>query len=218
MVRVTAGVHLLVPMKPLALAKTRLRARGRSGDEPSTSCRHEELVLAVARDTIAAARRPERVRGVVAVTSDPQLTEALHADGIEVLPDTPDAGLNAALGHGERILRSRPGVVRTGALLADLPALRSHDLAAALDAAGDERAFCADRHSTGTTLLLAESGRPLDPRFGPESARAHATSGAKELDGPWDSLRCDVDTGHDLSLAARLGLGTNTAALLRQDS
>ncbi|MER5394660.1 2-phospho-L-lactate guanylyltransferase, partial [Saccharopolyspora sp. NPDC002686] len=157
---------------------------------------------------VAAARRAEGVAGVVVITSDPRLTAEFTAAGVDVIPDSPAAGLNAALRHGDAELR----VARIGALQADLPALQPDDLAAALRAAGADRSFCTDRHGTGTTLLLAEPGRPLAPRFGPGSADAHAESGAKPLLGPWDSLRCDVDTEADLRAARALGLGPRTAA------
>ncbi|MBB5155423.1 2-phospho-L-lactate guanylyltransferase [Saccharopolyspora phatthalungensis] len=206
----SAGFHLIVPIKPLHLAKSRLLgAADRGARQPAA---HADLVTAVALDTVSAARRAPGVAGIVVVTSDPTLTEAFTADGVEVLADVPAAGLNAALRHGDTQLRRRAAVSRVGALQADLPALRPGDLAAAINAAGDDRSFCPDRHGTGTTLLLAEPGRPLDPRFGPGSADAHAESGAKVLLGAWDSLRCDVDTEADLTAAAALGLGPRTAA------
>ncbi len=206
----TAGVQLLVPIKPLHLAKSRLlgsTANGRTRD-------HAALVTAVARDTVSAAREAVGVRTIVVVTSDPQLSTRFAAEGIEVLPDSPCAGLNAALQHADGVLRGRDRNARIGALQADLPALRGTDLEAALDAAGDERAFCPDRQGTGTTLLVAAAGTPLAPRFGPGSARAHAED-AERLDGPWDTLRCDVDTAADLVAATELGLGPHTGARLR---
>ncbi|GAA2779259.1 2-phospho-L-lactate guanylyltransferase [Saccharopolyspora taberi] len=196
--------HLLVPIKPLHLAKSRLR--GAVGD-------HTALVAAVAHDTVAAARNAAGVAAVVVITSDPELAASFAGAGVEVLPDTPASGLNAALRHGDELLRER-GVRRVGALQADLPALKPEALAAALRAAGDDRSFCPDRHGTGTTLLLAEPGRPLDPRFGAGSADAHADSGAKALHGPWESLRCDVDTEGDLAAATALGLGPRTRSRL----
>ncbi|HET9256225.1 MAG TPA: 2-phospho-L-lactate guanylyltransferase, partial [Pseudonocardiaceae bacterium] len=77
-----------------------------------------------------------------------------------------------------------------------------------------ERAFCADRAGTGTTLLLAPPGRALEPGFGPGSAAAHHASGARELTGDWPGLRCDVDTREDLAHARELGLGRFTSAVL----
>lgn len=202
----TAGVHLLVPLKPLARAKSRLLAdRGVAG--------HFELVTAMALDTVAAARRARGVAGVVVVSSDPALTAAFTGLGVEVLPDDPADGLNAALRHGDEVLRAR-GAFRVGALQADLPALRSGELGWALRAAGTDRSFCPDLPGDGTTLLLAEPGLALDPRFGPGSAEAHSESGAKTLLGPWESLRRDVDVEADLTSAKAFGLGPRTTARL----
>lgn len=197
--------HLLVPVKPLHLAKSRLLA---GLDQPPAA--HAALVLAMALDTVDAARE---IATVVVISSDPDVTAAFTATGIEVLPDTPASGLNAALRHGEQRLRARD-TPRIGALQADLPALRTEDLAAALSAASADRAYCPDLSGTGTTLLLAEPGRTLDPRFGPGSAEAHARAGAKSLLGPWETLRRDVDTKADLAAARLLGLGPRTRDLL----
>src|SRR5205085_6162782 len=64
---VIAGTHLLVPIKPLRRAKSRLRG----ATDPEA---HADLVAAVALDTVTAARQ---VAEVVVVTSDPMLTAAL---------------------------------------------------------------------------------------------------------------------------------------------
>jgi 2-phospho-L-lactate/phosphoenolpyruvate guanylyltransferase len=209
-------IDLVVPVKVLHLAKSRLRA-GRT--EPDVA--HRRLVLAVTMDTIAAAVTADGVRRVVAICSDPVAVRVLRTDGVEVIADEPDAGLNAALEHGTTLLRADDPNAVTGALQADLPALRPSELSAALTAAltafGDgaaARAFCPDRAGTGSTLLLAAPGIDLDPRFGPGSALAHAASGALPLDGPWPTLRCDVDTEDDLAEAARMGLGPRTKAAL----
>lgn len=212
------AVDLVVPVKPLHLAKSRLRA-ARGTADPA----HERLVLAVARDTIAAAGAAPGVRRVVAICSDPDAVAVLSADGVEVIADEPSAGLNPALRHGADLLRADDASAVTGAMQADLPALRPAELAAAVDAAlaifagaAAPRVFCPDRAGTGTTLLLAAPGVALNPRFGPGSARAHAAAGARPLDGPWPSLRCDVDTPADLAEAARLGLGSHTHAVLTE--
>jgi 2-phospho-L-lactate guanylyltransferase len=94
--------------------------------------------------------------------------------------------------------------------------LRAEELDGAVRAglAAGRRAFCSDRLGTGTTLLLAPPGQPLDPRFGSDSAAAHRASGAHELPGRWPGLRCDVDTVADLTAAGQLGLGRFTRAAL----
>lgn len=202
------GACLLVPIKPLDRAKSRLRAF--SGDDRA----HADLALAVAVDTVTAARAAAGVDRVVAVTSDLRVAAALAAVGVGRIPDDPDAGLNAALAHAAAVVHAENPSARLGALQADLPALRAADLAAAIRSAADRRAFCPDHLGTGTTLLLAAPGAELDPRFGPDSAARHAESGAVTLRGPWPSLRCDVDTPEDLDLARRLGLGPRTAELV----
>ncbi len=195
----------VVPVKPLGAAKTRLR-----GAVPQPS--HPGLVLAMARDTVAAVLACPAVARVVAVCDDPLVRDALTAAGATWLPDTPAAGLNAALTFGARSADGAPVV----ALTADLPAMRPADLAVALAEAGrlGRRAFVPDLEGSGTVLLAAPAGVPLDPHFGPASAAAHLRSGAVLLDGDWPSLRRDVDTAADLDAAADLGLGAHTGEAL----
>ncbi len=207
-------VDLLVPVKPLARAKTRLRGAADGGAGGPEA--HARLVLALARDTLAAAADAAVVRRAVAICSDEVVRAALAADGVEAIPDEPAAGLNPALRYGEAVLRGPDPDTPVGALQADLPALRSEELDCAVRAglATGARAFCTDRTGTGTTLLLAPPGQPLEPCFGRGSAAAHRATGAQELPGCWPGLRCDVDTAADLAVARELGLGRFTRAAL----
>lgn len=200
-------VDLVVPVKRLVAAKTRLR------DPAGDPSGHMRLALALTLDTVAAARTARRVRTVLVVTADRAVAATLTASGIEVADD-PLVGLNAAYDRGARLLRERDPGTAVGALQADLPALRPAELDAAITAAlaGRARAFTADAEGTGTTFLLAAAGMALDPRFGGGSAARHRASGAVALDGEWPSLRCDVDTPADLSAALRLGVGAHTRA------
>ncbi|GAA5159279.1 2-phospho-L-lactate guanylyltransferase [Pseudonocardia eucalypti] len=212
-------VDLLVPVKSLARAKTRLRGAADNGvGDPGA---HARLAMAMVRDTLAVARSAPGVRRVFVVTSDPEVTGALAAD-VPTLPDHPQRGLNEALRHAAELLRAEPGPrAPLGALQADLPALRAEELAeavatslSAFRAGLAERAFCPDAGGTGTTLLLCTADTELDPEFGPDSAAAHQRGGALRLTGRWPGLRRDVDTPEDLRAAAALGLGENTRATL----
>ena len=94
---------------------------------------------------------------------------------------------------------------------ADLPSLRSDDLAAVLrQVPAGGRAFVADADGRGTTLLAAGPGAELAPAYGGGSRRRHLASGAVELSGP-AALRRDVDTPEDLRRALALGPGPRTA-------
>lgn len=190
-----------MPVKVLAAAKTRLRP-----------LRTPQLALAFARDTVAAALASPAVAEVLVVTDDPLVGKAVVEEGAHAVPDKPDAGLNAAVQYGASLAHG--GAL--AALAADLPALHPAELTAALEAASRTagRCFVPDAPGTGTVLLAAPPGVPLDPRFGPGSAAAHRASGAVAVDGDWPSLRRDVDTPADLAAAVVLGVGRHTRAAL----
>lgn len=201
-----AGWVAVIPVKRLAMAKTRLRGA-------VAGASHERLVLAMAGDTLAAVLACPAVDRALVVTDDPAAVRMLTRLGAERVPDGPDPGLNAALARGGRAAAGSPVVALTG----DLPALRPAELAAALAAlpVRARRGFVPDAAGTGTAMLAARAGVDLDPRFGPASARAHEASGAVRLDGGWPTLRQDVDTAADLAAASGLGVGRYTAELLR---
>ncbi|GAY12265.1 2-phospho-L-lactate guanylyltransferase [Pseudonocardia sp. N23] len=229
-------VDLVVPVKGLSAAKSRLRgaADGGAGDPGA----HGQLTLALLLDTLGAARR-SGVRRLLVVSSDPDVAAAVGriaavttpavidsmGDGgdnalLQVLPEGPAPGLNAALAHGAAVLRGEDPSSTVGALQADLPALRPDELRAALAEAvarfadGAVAAFCADTPGDGTTLLLAAPGTALAPAFGPGSASRHAAAGAVPVGAALPGLRRDVDTPADLRHAVALGVGPHTAAAL----
>lgn len=201
---------LVVPVKRLALAKTRLA--GVAGSH------RRDLALAFALDTVSVALTCSWVSAVVVVTDEPDAARLLAHAGALVVADAPDAGLNPALAHGAAVAsRAQPGC-GVGGLSADLPALRADELAAALRRAPADRAcFVRDAHGAGTTALLARRPGDFLPAFGPGSAAAHLASGAVELAGPdmpdIASLRRDVDTAEDLERALSMGVGPRTAAV-----
>ncbi|GIF67185.1 hypothetical protein Ais01nite_52200 [Asanoa ishikariensis] len=194
---------MVLAVKPPAAGKSRLR--GALAGVP-----HEALALALALDTATAALASPEVAEVVAVTGDAGAAAALTALGVRTVPEPAGGGLNPAFARGAAAAAGRP----IAALQADLPALDQRELTEALRAAGTLRRYAADSPGTGTVLLTAPPGVPLDPRFGPGSAAAHAASGAVPLDGRWPTLRRDVDTAADLAAAAALGLGPHTARLV----
>jgi 2-phospho-L-lactate/phosphoenolpyruvate guanylyltransferase len=209
MTTMDGDVGLIIAVKRLAVAKTRLA--------PVFSApTRERVVLAMLLDTIASAAKASSVRGITVVTPDDVAAEAARQLGADVLADpTPDGHpdpLNNAIVAAESVIVARPDhppniVVLQG----DLPALQTQELSQAIAAArAHRRSFVADRHGSGTAALLA-FGSPLNPAFGPESARRHRSSGAVELTGPWPGLRCDIDTPDDLATARRLGVGPATA-------
>ncbi|MFI6448156.1 2-phospho-L-lactate guanylyltransferase [Kitasatospora sp. NPDC050543] len=200
------GWSLVLPLKPLALAKSRLA--------PFAGPHRAHLALCFALDTVDAALNCPGVSRVLVVTRDGAAGDRLAALGAVVLGDEPGGGLNTALAHGAAYARSLAPYAPLAALSADLPALRSAELARVLAAVPHGgRAFLADSPGIGTTLLACSPGSALRPAFGGGSRARHAAGGARELrlaDVP--SVRRDVDTGEDLAQALALGVGPYTAA------
>jgi 2-phospho-L-lactate guanylyltransferase len=201
---------VLLAVKPLAVAKSRLERPDRSA-----------VTLAMAADTASAAGSVDAVEAVLVVSDDEQARELLGPLAV-VVPDVPAAGLNAALLHAESEARARWPGADLAVLAADLPALQPPVLARALSLAGSERrAIVADAGETGTVLLTATRGTALRPAFGPGSRRQHVDSGAVDLTDALPTgdagagLRRDVDTAADLEVAVAIGVGAYTTKVLQ---
>jgi 2-phospho-L-lactate guanylyltransferase len=200
---------VVVPVKPAAVAKSRLHPLGDSA--------RRELAGAFAVDTVVAALDCPVVDRVLVVTDDIALARSMRELGVLAIPDGQSGSLNASLAQGAaELVRLRPGL-RPVALCADLPALRPRDLAAALEFSANRTAptFVADAVGAGTTMYTAPLLSSFDPRFGPRSKELHLSHGATEV-AVQDiaSLRQDVDTPEDLRAAARLGVGSRTAFVI----
>ncbi len=201
-------VSVVLPVKNLATAKSRLA--------PAAGERRGSLALAFAADTLRAVLSCPVVGLVVVVTDDARVADRLGGGRVVIVPEGHRRGLNPAVQRGASEARMRAPESPVAAMSADLPALQPAELARALAAARAwPRAFVPDSTGEGTTVLVAAPGVDLDPRFGGRSAAAHEASGAERVvpDGI-DSVRRDVDTGADLAIAVRLGVGPHTHSVL----
>jgi 2-phospho-L-lactate/phosphoenolpyruvate guanylyltransferase len=198
--------HLVVPVKGGATAKSRLH--------PPPGVARSELALALATDCLAACCESMPPGRVAIVTSDRQVARVGASLGATVLPD-PGHGLNAAIAAGCERAVADGGSTAVAVLLADLPALRAHDLVTALRAAAAyPRAVVPDADGRGTVLLTAVDGRTITPQFGPDSAARHEAAGHVRLDLALPRLRTDVDDDAALMTAVALGVGPATLAVL----
>lgn len=200
-----ARALVVIPVKPLTAAKSRLRN--------SLGGHTEGLVLAMAQDVVAAAVAAPAVGLVLVVSDDPEGGSTLIEAGAVVVPDHPGQGLNSALRFGaEHGAGDQSAVV---AVMADLPCVTAADLDALARLATTGRCFVPDAAGTGTTCLGGPTAAGLMPAFGADSRDRHAKSGATELSSArWHRLRRDVDTDEDLQDARRIGVGPATAAWL----
>jgi 2-phospho-L-lactate guanylyltransferase len=194
---------LIVPVKRLDVAKTRLAVDVEA---------RADLAVAMAYDTVTAALSCDAVEEVIVVTDDTRARLALQEVGARIIPDKPDAGLNAALRHGAANARS----ALVASLSSDLPALRRDDLSEVLVAARDHRrSVVADLPGNGTTVYADTAATEFEPRFGPGSHDRHLRAGAVDITGlAAESVRRDVDTLADLRTAVSLGVGPATEKAL----
>jgi 2-phospho-L-lactate guanylyltransferase len=197
---------IIVPVKSLGRAKTRLA--------PSLDSLRPQLALAFACDAVSAIADCEEVARILVVTADQLAARTLADLGAVIVSDRADIGLNQAVAAGARVA---PRSERPAVVTADLPCLRSADLAMVLKTADAlrGRSFVADSAGTGTTLLAASAGRDLLPLFGPGSRSAHLLSGARQLLDAAPGVRRDVDTAADLHKAISLGIGPFTQKVLQ---
>jgi 2-phospho-L-lactate guanylyltransferase len=212
-----AGWTVVVPVKSLSGAKTRLAPELSAGERAA-------LARAFALDTIEAARGARAVARVVVVSDEPTIELALReVPRVEVVPELGPRGLAAAIAHGIAVAGagrwSRSGSP-VAVLLGDLPAMRAGDLDAALEAAARHPlAFVPDAEGTGTTLATARTGVALAPHFGADSAARHTAAGFVDLVAAHPAaiapgLRRDVDTAAELGEAVALGVGPHTRAVV----
>ncbi|MGC0363418.1 2-phospho-L-lactate guanylyltransferase [Rhodococcus sp. 27YEA15] len=219
-------MHAIVAVKALSTAKSRLAA-------DLDSHAREDLVLAMLHDTLRVVASVPTIEAVTVVTPDPTVAALAYSARVDVFadpgyvadrpadPSAPERSLNDALRAAADHIRSAHGNVDLVVLQADLPALRTSELVEAATAArAGGRSIVVDHHGTGTSALFScDPDQPLDPHFGPESARRHQISGARVIDGSWPGLQTDVDTHADLLTVRTLGVGPAThASLIRFNS
>lgn len=183
---------VLIPLKPLAEAKSRFR--GVFDDDARAA-----LVRAMLTDVLAALRAAH-AGPVLLVTSDDaydDLARRFEAARVPDLGRDYRSAVAAAL--------ASDAVREAGAALvvpADLARATPADLTAAMEALRDAEVVVVPAHDGGTGVLGLRPPDAISPAFGPGSAAAHieaARAASKRivtLDCP--SLALDVDTPADL--------------------
>jgi coenzyme F420-0:L-glutamate ligase/coenzyme F420-1:gamma-L-glutamate ligase len=200
------GWSVVIPVKGTDEAKSRM-----TGD----LTQRQAIALAIAIDTVMAAKAAPNVGRVLVVTSQ-QAAHVFSQRGVSVVvqEDGRDDGLNAAVRLGVQTIArdSYDSIPPRGiaVLLGDLPALQPSELAIALDAASKHcRAMVPDADGMGTVLLAAAPCCAHLPAFGAGSRLSHMDRGYIELALPATlGLRRDVDTFEHLLDCERLGFET----------
>ncbi|HEX4836773.1 MAG TPA: 2-phospho-L-lactate guanylyltransferase [bacterium] len=156
--------RVIVPQKPLALAKGRLAAVL----DPRTRA---TLSLTLLRGVCVTLRAAADVEGLVVMTLDPDIRARVAAWGVRTITD-PAPGLNHALAEALVSFSTRSHGLLV--LAGDLPFLRPADIAALLSARTPRGIGLApSKDGAGTNALLLPPGILLRPAFGRGSLVAH---------------------------------------------
>lgn len=191
----SGSTWILIPVKPLAEAKTRLAPLLAAGER-------RMLVRQMLDDVLAAATRAAGSAGVALVTADPEVAGAGRARGLRVLPE-PQPGLNRALRHATDTL-AREGVQRLLILPADIPLVDARAVQRLLAVAGTAPSvtLVAASADGGTNALLTAPPGVLEPAFGAGSCSRYVQQAGrlgvapKLLDIP--EIALDIDRPEDL--------------------
>ena len=182
----TPGVVLIIPVKRLAKAKSRLEV------EPRV---RRKIALSLAAHTIRTALETPQVTRVIVVTRDRKVIRLARHLGADVSRERPRSDLNRAARQGRQAgLRLVPGA-DVAIIVSDLPALTPADLTQVILRFRRTRhpLVVPDAEGTGTTMLLHPEAVVPPVLFGPASLRRHLSAGYELAGDAPHSARCDMD-------------------------
>ncbi len=191
----TAPVWVLIPVKPLALSKSRLAAVLSPAERSALTAWLLDRLLRLLTFRPGVGR-------VVVVSRDPAVASLAHTSGAEVYPDEAPLDLNLALTDALRQALAQ-GAESVLILPSDLPFVTTDDLEQILQTSG-RVTICPDRHAQGTNALLLRAPSGFTFHYGPGSFWRHIQE-AEKLGWPvqplfLEGLAFDLDTVEDWQL------------------
>lgn len=204
-------VSVLVPVKPLHLAKQRLAP-------VLTPSERRQLAAAMLEDVIEACLAAGAFLDVALVTSDPAVIAIARRLDIAAIEEDAVNGVNAAIRTGRSNLPSpAAGIV---VLPGDVPSVTAAALrrVAALCSTENTVVLIAASRDGGTNLLACSPLDLVEPSFGADSFARHRASARRLGIEPIQSLpgQPDLDLDHpeDLQSFIAMRTATHTHALL----
>lgn len=188
------GYYALVPVKTLALAKSRLAAHLSPGQR-------ETLVLDMLHHVLCVLRASEVLEQIVVVSPDERVLERTDNWGAQAWHEEV-YGHNPALHAAATRIRTE-GATGLLTISADLPLLRVQDIRAMLSRAASHPIVIApSREGTGTNALLVRPPLALPYLFGVNSFHRHVqAAGQRQLSVSIyysTGLAWDIDTIDDI--------------------
>jgi coenzyme F420-0:L-glutamate ligase/coenzyme F420-1:gamma-L-glutamate ligase len=206
---------ILIPVKSTT------RAKGRLGSVLGQAAR-QRLSLAMLEDVLAAVMpvAGSLARAVYVVSSDPAMEAIARDHGAMILEEQEQRSESHSVDAASRVCAER-GMEAVLTIPADIPAVRTEDIATILSAAGgSDRAvvLVPSRDGLGTNAIWRRPPQAIPSRFGFDSFRKHqAEAEARGL--PWAAIQVprlalDIDEPDDLAAFLEFPGETRTRSLL----
>ena len=209
-----SGVWALVPVKALALGKSRLASR-------LSTVEREELSLAMLQDVLRAVQEASSIDGGLVIHSDPRVAEVAREMGMDSVFESPTSDdLNTALSQGLELLAAR-GAEAVLILPADLPLADAGSIEklVATSNVDPSVAICPSLDGDGTNALLLRPADCILPSFGPGSYERHIARardrGCQISIVSSEQLGLDIDEPHHLDHLLELSGPTRAHEVLR---
>lgn len=191
----------LVPMKPLELAKTRLKPF-------LDDAAREAVSRAMFEDVLECLRRARTVDVIAVVTSERRLLDLALRSGALAVDEGAPRGLNAAAALGTTACVEK-GASSVLIVLSDLPLIRPEEVDALQDdiSTRPEVRLVRSHEGLGTNAIFRSPPMAIGTRFGGPSCEKHRQAAIEAgvahsiVDLP--GIAFDVDTAADLAELAR---------------
>jgi 2-phospho-L-lactate guanylyltransferase len=202
----------LVPLKPLADAKTRLA--------PALSrAECAEVSLHMAEDVVAALTGAGLFAGVSLLTADPIFSALGRRFGCRILEETPGRDWCQSLALAAADLAAT-GVGTLLVVPGDLPQLTAPVVSALMSRAGAGVTLCPAERDGGTNAIVLRPPDAIPLLFGHDSARRHLEAaerlGIHASRVVVDAIGRDIDTPADLQWLCGTAPGGRTHAYLER--
>jgi 2-phospho-L-lactate guanylyltransferase len=209
-------VWAIVPFKALEAAKQRLASL-------LTPDERRDLMLAMARDVLAALCQSSLLTGVLIVSRTAEADALARAFATERFSESPDADLPGALRQASSYLREHFHARGVMVIPADVPLITAAEIDQVIEGHGMGAAEPAvtvipDSENLGTNCLILSPPHAIDFIFDGRSFRPHVNAAfAREITpkiAPTRGFQLDIDTADDLRALLATDRTTQTGTFL----
>jgi 2-phospho-L-lactate/phosphoenolpyruvate guanylyltransferase len=209
------GVWVLIPVKPLLRAKSRLA-------DVLTPKQREQLAEEMLRRTLQVVGAMPRIAGTLVISRDSYVLAISRELGANTVQESGTPELNSALMRATQVLSGwRAGAVLV--LPADIPLINQDDLNDVISFGQRAKTvvLTTDSRSDGTNVLLSRPPAAFSYAYGPQSFQRHqqlarlAKMDVKIYESP--RLMLDIDTPQDYARFQAYVSDGETAPLLTEE-